>query len=150
MGLSKILVVEYGIWNNGIWKWFSTQTSLIHTTDAFLKGIGDKKSTAYVLLDMSKAVDHQISLCNLQCTGTSTSVPKWFNRYVTDRYQVEWIHSSVSDPLPVECGVTQGSILGPLLFRQDRIKSVSMRKPAESGRGDNAQITDFAQTRHKC
>ena len=33
----------------------------IHTTDAFLKGISDEKSTAYVLLDMSKAVDHKIS-----------------------------------------------------------------------------------------
>ena len=46
-------------------KWFSTETSLIDTTDAFLKrivGVGNKL-TAYVLLDMSKAfdsVDHQI------------------------------------------------------------------------------------------
>ena len=37
-------------------KWFSTETSLIHTTDAFLKGIDDKKLTACVLLNMSKAV----------------------------------------------------------------------------------------------
>ena len=29
-------------------KWFSTETSLIHTTDAFLKGIDDKKLTACV------------------------------------------------------------------------------------------------------
>ena len=45
--------------------WFSTETSLIDTTDAFLKrivGVGNKL-TAYVLLDMSKAfdsADHQI------------------------------------------------------------------------------------------
>ena len=40
-------------------KWFSTETSLIDTTDAFLKrivGVGNKL-TAYVLLDMSKAFD---------------------------------------------------------------------------------------------
>ena len=36
-------------------KWFSTETSLIHTTDAFLKGIDDKKLTACVLLNLSKA-----------------------------------------------------------------------------------------------
>ena len=54
-------------------KWFATETSLIHTTDAFLKGIDDKKLTACVLLDMSKAfdsVEHQILL---QSVGASTS-----------------------------------------------------------------------------
>ena len=87
-------------------KWFSTETSLIHTTDAFLKGIDDKKLTACVLLDMSKAfdsVDHQILSRKIQSD-------------LTNLYQVVRIHSSVSDPLPVECGVPQGSILGPLLF----------------------------------
>ena len=57
-------------------KWFSTETSLIHTTDAFLKGIDDKKLTACVLLDMSKAfdsVDHQILLRKIQSVGASTS-----------------------------------------------------------------------------
>ena len=46
-------------------KWFSTETSLTHTTDAFLKGIDDEKWTACILLDMSKAfdsIDHQILL----------------------------------------------------------------------------------------
>ena len=87
-------------------KWFSTETSLIHTTDAFLKGIDDKKLTACVLLDMSKAfdsVDHQILLRKIQRVGASTSAIKWFNSYLTNRYQVE-------------CCVPQGSILGPLLF----------------------------------
>ena len=100
-------------------KWFSTETSLIHTTDAFLKGIDDKKLTACVLLDMNKAfdsVDHQILLRKIQSVGASTSALKWFNSYLTNRYQAVRIHSSVSDSLPVECGVPQGSILGPLLF----------------------------------
>ena len=56
-------------------KSFSTETSLIHTTDAFLKGIDDKKLTAWVLLDMSKAfdsVEHQILLRKIQSVGAST------------------------------------------------------------------------------
>ena len=56
-------------------KWFSTETSLIHTTDAFLKGIDDKKLIACVLLDMSKAfdsVEHQILLRKIQSIGAST------------------------------------------------------------------------------
>ena len=67
--------------------------------------------------DMSKAfdsVEHQILLRKIQSVGASTSALKWFNSYLTNRYQVVRIHSSVSDPLPVECGVPQGSILGPL------------------------------------
>ena len=100
-------------------KWFSTDTSLIHTTDAFLKGIDDKKFTACVLLDMSKAfdsVDNQILLRKIQSVGASTSTLKWSNSYLTNKYQVVRIHSSVSDPLPVECGVPQGSILGPSII----------------------------------
>ena len=100
-------------------KWFSTETSLLHTTDAFLKGIDDKKLIACMLLNMSKAfdsVDHQILLPKKQSVGASTSALKWFNSYLTNRYQIVRIHSSVSDPLRVECGFPQGSILGPLLF----------------------------------
>ena len=40
---------------NGSKKSHSTETSLLHTTDAFLKRIDNKKLTACVLLDMSKA-----------------------------------------------------------------------------------------------
>ena len=58
----------------------------------------------------------KILLHKIQSVGASTSGLKWFNSYLTNRYQVVRIHSSVSDPLPVECGVRQGSIQGPLLF----------------------------------
>ena len=53
---------------NGSKKWHSTETSLLRTTDTFLKGIDKKKLTACVLLDMSKAfdsVDHQILLATV-------------------------------------------------------------------------------------
>ena len=57
-------------------KWFSTETSLIHTTAAFLKGTDDKKLTARIRLDMSKAfgsIDHQILLRKIQNGLTATS-----------------------------------------------------------------------------
>ena len=62
------------------------------------------------------SVDYQILLCKIQSVGASTSALKRFNSYLTNRYQVLRIHSFVSDSLAAECGVPQGSILGPLLF----------------------------------
>ena len=53
----------------------------------------------------------------IQSIGALTSTRKcFFNSYLTNRYQVVQIHGAVSDPLPAECGVTEGSILGPILF----------------------------------
>ena len=62
------------------------------------------------------SVDHQILLRKIQSVSASTSALKLFNSYLTNRYQVVRIHSSLSDSLPVEFGVPQSSILGPLLF----------------------------------
>ena len=42
---------------NGNKRFHSTETSLIHTTDFILNAMDKKKTTAIVLLDMSKAVD---------------------------------------------------------------------------------------------
>ena len=95
-------------------KCFSTETPLIQTTDAFLKAIDDKKLTVCVIAFDN--VDHQILLRKIQSVGASTSSLKWFNSFLANRYQVVRIHSSVSDTLPVKCGVSQGSILGPLSF----------------------------------
>ena len=81
-------------------KWFSTETSLIHTTDAFLKGIDDKKLTACVLLDMSKAfdsVDHQILLRKIQSVGASTSALKWFNSYLT-KFEIAITGTIIENP----------------------------------------------------
>ena len=72
--------------------------------------------TTCLLLDMSEAfdsIDHQILLHKMQNVRTLTSALKWFNSYLTNVYQVVnvWIHSSLSDPMPVECAVPQRSIL---------------------------------------
>ena len=104
---------------NGNKKWHSTETALIHSTDAILTSIDKKELSAMVLLDMSKAFDsinHNTLLLKLQDVGISNSSLAWFQSYLDHRHQVVRVHSTLSNALPLTSGVPQGIILGPLLF----------------------------------
>ena len=100
-------------------KWHSTETSLIYTSDRILTAIDQKKTSAVVLLDMSKALDsvnHDILLKRLQDIGLSPSTILWFKSYLSNRYQAVRINTALSEPLLMRHSVPQGSILSPLFF----------------------------------
>ena len=62
-------------------RFHSTETSLIETTDSILNAIDEKKLTAVVLLEMSKAfdsIDHEILLLKLQDVGLSPATVTGF------------------------------------------------------------------------
>lgn len=64
---------------------FSTETSLINIMDFILNAIDQKKVTALVLLDMSKAFDcvnHNILMSKLQDMGACL---QWFSSYLSNR-----------------------------------------------------------------
>ena len=63
---------------------------------------------------MSKAFD--ILLSKLRSLDFSQSALDWFLSYLSDRQQCVRIGDAVSEVLPLEFGVPQGSILGPVLF----------------------------------
>jgi hypothetical protein len=97
-------------------QWHSTETSLIKTTDVILMAIDDKKLTAVVLLDMSKAfdsLDHDILISKLNDVGLFSEALNWFTSYLTNRYQSVRINSTLSEALNLESGVPQGSIWDP-------------------------------------
>ena len=119
-------LVEYLIKHNklavhqsGNRKLHSTETALLYVTDQLLQAMDDKKVSIMVLLDMSKAFDsirHDISLSKLQSLEFSQCALDWFQSYLSDRQQCVRIGDAVSKVLPLEFGVPQGSILGPVLF----------------------------------
>ena len=48
--------------------------------------------------------------------GFRRIVNQWFSSYLSNRTQTTEIGSHISSKLNVNCGVPQGSVLGPLLF----------------------------------
>ena len=88
-------------------KWHSTETSLIYTSDRILTAIDQKKTSAVVLLDMSKAFDsvnHDILVNKLQVIGLSSSTIQWFRSYLSNRYQAVHINTALSKPLLMRHG----------------------------------------------
>ena len=70
-----------------------------------------------VLLDLQKAfdtVDHQILCKKLEYMGVGNI--GWFHSYLAKREQIVTVDGIDSSPGTVDCGVPQGSILGPLFF----------------------------------
>jgi hypothetical protein len=76
--------------------------------------------TLLVLLDLSAAfdtVDHTILLRRLQSLlGLRGNALSWFQSYLSGRAQRISVDGTYSDKFDLECGVPQGSCLGPLLF----------------------------------
>ena len=72
-----------------------------------------------ILIDLQKAfdtIDHHLLLQKMPYFGFSTKVIDWFKSYLTNRTFIVNINKSFSEPENLECGVPQGSILGPLMF----------------------------------
>lgn len=70
-------------------------------------------------IDLKKAFDtvsHNILLTKMESLGVCNRELQWFRNYLTDRFQHVTVNSTLSQGLWVECGVPQGSTLGPLLF----------------------------------
>jgi hypothetical protein len=66
-------------------------------------------------MDMSKAfvsIIHKILLVKLHDVGVSPAGLNWFSSYLSERFQIVRINTVLSKKLPVDSGVTQGSILG--------------------------------------
>ena len=98
----------------------STETALTCVQDDFLRAIDDKKSVLLLMLDLSAAfdtVDHTILVNRLRDRlGISGMALRWFQSYLTNRKYCVQLNNVASEFTNLDCGVPQGSVLGPILF----------------------------------
>ena len=75
--------------------------------------------TSGVLIELSKAfdtVDHDIFICKLKSEGIRGNNLKWFESYQNNRKQFTSFKNKNTYFVDIKFGVSQGSILGPLII----------------------------------
>ncbi|GFX44430.1 probable RNA-directed DNA polymerase from transposon X-element [Trichonephila clavipes] len=105
---------QYGFTNK-----LSTLHPLLNLTEAISEGFQSKKSTGAVFLDIQKAFD-RVWLTGLTYKLINYNIPPplvfLLHSYNSNRsYQVR-VKETLSTTKFINCGVAQGSLLGPLLF----------------------------------
>ena len=101
-------------------KYHSTETALVRLKNDILLGIDQKKAVFVVILDLSSAfdlVDHAILTHRMQTQfRLAGSVIQWLTSFLLNRNFKCKVASELSSIYSIDCGVPQGSVLGPQLF----------------------------------
>ena len=104
----------------GFQKGHSTDHAVVHLFDQIYESFENDNYTLGVFIDLSKAfdtVDHSILLKKLEMYGVNTTNLTWFACYLNGRKQyIKVTESADTLKKDIKCGVSQGSILGLLLF----------------------------------
>ena len=107
------------VYQSGFRKKHSTETAVVHLVDHILEHMDKKQLTGAAFIDVEKAfdlVDHKCLLHKLEHYGVRGHSLGWFTNYLTTRSQRVQYGKELSSSLPLDFGVPQGSLLGPLLF----------------------------------
>ena len=103
----------------GFRKGHSTSHALNHSVSHIESLLNKKKHVLGIFIDLSKAFDtisHDKLLYKLSHYGIRGNAFNLIKSYLSNRRQYVSVLNEDSNSLPVEWGVPQGSVLGPLLF----------------------------------
>ena len=93
--------------------------ALVCLYDKISSAIDNKECTVGIFIDLSKAfdtVDHNILISKLERYGVRGTSLRGLESYLSNKQQYVEFNGVSSESCKIKCGVTQGSILGPLLF----------------------------------
>ena len=105
---------QFGFRNN-----HSTAFALIDLINNISSAVDRNETTLGIFLDLSNTFDtinHEILCQKLQHYGIRDTALAWIKSYLDDRTQFVQFGSHRSYPRKISCGVSQGIIIGPLLF----------------------------------
>ena len=97
----------------------STEHAALELIDRITNKMDTNEIPLNIFLDLSKAfdpIDHSILLNKLKYYGMKGPTLNVFQSYLSNRKQYTEIEDTTSTILPIQVGVPQGSILGPILF----------------------------------
>ena len=97
----------------------NTATALVQMYDQWVEEVEAGMMVGVMMIDLSAAfdmVDHQLLLEKLELFGLDAGALRWVESYLGNRFQSVCVDGCLSPPLPMNCGVPQGSILGPLFY----------------------------------
>ena len=98
----------------------STETALLRIKNDIDAALDRKSMVILVMLDLSSAFDtieHEVLLTRLEHTfGITDKALAWLRSYLSDRHQNVVVDSTMSTDYVLQCGVPQGSVLGPVLY----------------------------------
>ena len=98
---------------------YSTSHTLIHLTDKIREQLDSRNFACVIFFDLQKVfdtVDHDIPIQKLNNYGIRGVANNKFSSYLQNRSEYVSINGFNSKLEHIQCGVSQGSILGPLLF----------------------------------
>jgi hypothetical protein len=103
----------------GFRKSHNTKLAALDVLHLLENEMANKKYAMGIFLDYKKAfdtVDLHILLQKLHYYGIRGHLLDWFSSYLLNRSQYTYANNFTSSTLSCNCGVPQGSVLGPLLF----------------------------------